>query len=623
MPLTVFLAHSGKTLELECTPSTSVHEIQRTLGALTGTAVNDQILVVDGAPLSPEDTLASIIDGVTDSSGGLSPPTPPPNVFLYDKSCLLPSAPLPDPVQLDAIIGEGVTSQREEVDDGSEEVTSHAAMSEVHHELDDSPSPLLRALPEYYRQFCRDAKIAWSAFKESKRLTELCSRLVNEIEVQAMAVDSAMASVQPHYEFVCEMHKSFEHRCVSIISMHEDVLQTFAADVDCLKSIQLVEECASELVDIAHQGHGDKVPRESLADLVPLDELQAIANETARSHKRLVHRIKEVQKVHSSLRTDVEALFLRSPSVDLDALAQDLSQVQAASSELGTAFQLLVADCQRAKRAIEEGTASSAEKTERARDLVGVLESVHEAHVQSVLPRISECQDLIKSFSSSCVKAKNAMSVDALSALRTIASEQSKIRQMKEALMPFPLAIDRQDAQIEKLLIVRRLPAAYKHALAECMRREAFNKKYKSFASDLEERMHTFRLKEKSAREAFEKKVKGVVPDALLSAMGLDEEPPMFKVVLVDSDTPGGKLKLLHVLPEQLRSIHLNVGMHHEDETSPRPLSGLKVGKNVQTDKSRAIDDEGLVGSLKRAVSGTVASARASMESQSSCKEEK
>jgi hypothetical protein len=604
MPLTVFLAHSGKTLDLECTPSTPMHDIQRTLAALTGTAIHDQILVSNGAPTSPEDTVASINDGVLPSSHAVKSPSPPPNVFLYDKTCLLPDSPLPDPVHLGTLIEESLTTQGKETEAGSE-VSSHAAMSEAHHELDDAPSPLLRALPEYYRQFCRDAKFAWSAVKEATGLTELCSRLVNEIEVQAMAVDSAMSSVQPHYEFVCEMHKSFEDRCASLLSKHEDVLQTFTADVECLRSIQLVDECASALRGkmplLSQQQQQQQDKTISLADLLPLEELETIANETARSHRRLASRVKEVQRVHLSLRADVEALFLRSPSVDLDRLSQELIQVQAASSELETALQLLVADCERAKRAIEQGTSSSAEKMESVHmDMVGVLEAVHEAHVRSVLPRISECQTLIKSFATFCVKSKNVMAVDALLALRTIASEQSKIRQMKETLMPFPLAIDRQDSQVEKLRIVRRLPVAYKHALAECMRREAFNQKYKSFASDLEDRMNTFRFKEKSVRETFENKVKGVVPDALLSAMGLDEDPPLFKVVLVDS-SESVESRLLHVVPDQLKSIHL---VQHE-VSSPSFLSGSgQTERKSQTQPPRAAGDDGLLESLNRGLSG-------------------
>lgn len=555
--------------------------------------------------MSPDDTVASISVPLP-SSHAVKSLSPLPNVFLYDKTCLLPESPLPVPLHLDTLIEEALTTHGKETEGGSE-VSSHAAMSEAHHELDDAPSPVLRALPEYYRQFCRDAKCAWSAVKEATGLAELCSRLVNEIEVQAMAVDSAMSSVQPHYEFVCEMHKSFEDRCASLLSKHEDVLQTFTADVECLRSIQLVDECASALRDkmpsLSQQLHQQQDKAITLADLLPLEELESIAHETARSHRRLASRVKEVQRVHLSLRADVEALFLRSPSVDLDALSQELIQVQAASSELETALQLLIADCQRAKRAIEQGTTSLAEKMESVHvDLVGVLEAVHEAHIGSVLPRISECLTLIKSFATSCVQSKNVMAVDALLALRTIASEQSKIRQMKETLMPFPLAIDRQDSQVEKLLIVRRLPMAYKHALAECMRREAFNQKYKSFALDLEDRMNTFRFKEKSVRETFENKVKGVVPDVLLSAMGLDEDPPLFKVALVDS-SESLESRLLHIVPDQLRSIHLP--QHEAPSHSFLTSRPAQMESKSQTDTTQVTADKSLSESLSnRRLSG-------------------
>jgi hypothetical protein len=58
-----------------------------------------------------------------------------------------------------------------------------------------------------------------------------------------------------------------------------------------------------------------------------------------------------------------------------------------------------------------------------------------------------------------------------LQQLQRIASQQSRIREMKDKLAVFGEARGRQDAAVSELLAVRRLPAAYKQCLAECVRR--------------------------------------------------------------------------------------------------------------------------------------------------------
>jgi hypothetical protein len=96
---------------------------------------------------------------------------------------------------------------------------------------------------------------------------------------------------------------------------------------------------------------------------------------------------------------------------------------------------------------------------------------------------------------------QNALTRDVFTQLRTISSQQSKIREMKNklalfrcwlgwrsrcaipAVLPLPSfnlpatlclcreALARQESAVQELLVVRRVPAAYKQCLAECVRR--------------------------------------------------------------------------------------------------------------------------------------------------------
>ena len=55
--------------------------------------------------------------------------------------------------------------------------------------------------------------------------------------------------------------------------------------------------------------------------------------------------------------------------------------------------------------------------------------------------------------------------------LACISSQQSKIRAIRDQLAAFGEAIVKQETDFGELLLVARVPAAYRHCLAECMRR--------------------------------------------------------------------------------------------------------------------------------------------------------
>ena len=66
---------------------------------------------------------------------------------------------------------------------------------------------------------------------------------------------------------------------------------------------------------------------------------------------------------------------------------------------------------------------------------------------------------------------QNALTKDAVHQLQRIASQQSRIREMKDKLAVFGEALGKQEAAVGELLALRRVPAAYKQCLAECVRR--------------------------------------------------------------------------------------------------------------------------------------------------------
>ena len=68
---------------------------------------------------------------------------------------------------------------------------------------------------------------------------------------------------------------------------------------------------------------------------------------------------------------------------------------------------------------------------------------------------------------------QNQVTLEIYAQLTRISGQQSKIRAIRDQLAAFAEATAKQEADFGELLLVARIPAAYRHCLAECMRRSA------------------------------------------------------------------------------------------------------------------------------------------------------
>ncbi len=125
---------------------------------------------------------------------------------------------------------------------------------------------------------------------------------------------------------------------------------------------------------------------------------------------------------------------------------------------------------------------------------------------------------------------QNHMTRDVFSQLQAIAGQQSKIRDIKNKLALFREALSARESDLADLLLLRRVPAAYKHSLAECVRRGAFLERYAHSAAKLAEGMGKFREKEVAMRDCFKKHVERYMPAEMLERMGLIAQPPHCQV---------------------------------------------------------------------------------------------
>lgn len=66
---------------------------------------------------------------------------------------------------------------------------------------------------------------------------------------------------------------------------------------------------------------------------------------------------------------------------------------------------------------------------------------------------------------------QNQMTKDVIMQLQQISTQQMKIQSMRNKLAVFREAAAKESDMFSQLLLVRRVPAAYRQCLAECMRR--------------------------------------------------------------------------------------------------------------------------------------------------------
>jgi hypothetical protein len=505
--LTVLLAHAGRALELECGPDTRVEEVQAALALLAGAPVEDQILLVasgaDAAPLAPGRALGAcgLPDGAAD-------------VFLYSRALLWPDAPAPGAAEEGAALDEAALAAAEGAGEGDGSGEGEGGSDEeARHPLEDSTSPLLRALPAYSRHFrAHAARLAALAAAGAAALAA-GERLLAEAEVVAGGVDAAVASAAPARGALAAAAAAFAARHAARRAAHADVLARFDADLDFLQSIELPE---------ALQRPG----RARLADLADIPALRALRDEVATAHRRFGARIGDLEARLAALRADAEALLACAPPADLEALGAAADEARGAAEAQAGAAAAAAAD---ARRAGELLAAAAAGAGGSVGDIVAALEAMHESH-GAAAPAARAAGAHVVAFARAAHAARAALTADALPALRAVAAQQERVRAAREALAPFPAALERQDADVAQLLTLRRLPAALRLALAECVRRAAFGDKFSAWAMDLAERMGKFREKEVAARARFLRAVEGVLPGDLLAAAGLAAPPPHCEV---------------------------------------------------------------------------------------------
>ena len=237
------------------------------MASLTGVPLGDQLLLFAGQKLEPTKQLGTY--GLPDASGTAAPgpqsvhgdqtqhvDEKPRHVFLYCKSLLRPDAPAPpeEPFEHVPIDPPPPAPPRS---DGT-------------HPLDAASSPLIRALPDYERQFRHHRQSAAAVWRATQARFEECRRLVTEMHVQALAIDSARDNVDHHFNYICRCQGEFERTHAAQNAAHSELLQCFDADMETLENTGLhpavIEHCARRHEEAKKAAEGENAELEGKVD---------------------------------------------------------------------------------------------------------------------------------------------------------------------------------------------------------------------------------------------------------------------------------------------------------------------------------------------------------------------
>jgi len=237
------------------------------LASLTGVPLGDQLLLFAGQKLEPAKPLGTY--GLPEASGTAAPgpqsvhgdqtqhvDEKPRHVFLYCKSLLRPDAPAPpeEPFEHVPIDPPPPAPPRS---DGT-------------HPLDAASSPLIRALPDYERQFRHHRQSAAAVWRATQARFEECRRLVTEMHVQALAIDSARDNVDHHFNYICRCQGEFERTHAAQNAAHSELLQCFDADMETLENTGLhpavIEHCARRHEEAKKAAEGENAELEGKVD---------------------------------------------------------------------------------------------------------------------------------------------------------------------------------------------------------------------------------------------------------------------------------------------------------------------------------------------------------------------
>jgi hypothetical protein len=125
------------------------------------------------------------------------------------------------------------------------EEMGHAMSTNVAALLEQDPSPLLKALPDFERQFLRNLCRGKALAATSEKIVESCRRCMLEQKTQLDAVEAALSNLIDHYNSNRSAFLSSREKLTTQQLRHKQLLDNFESDLARLATVPLHPALAS------------------------------------------------------------------------------------------------------------------------------------------------------------------------------------------------------------------------------------------------------------------------------------------------------------------------------------------------------------------------------------------
>ncbi|KAJ8500054.1 hypothetical protein OPV22_010606 [Ensete ventricosum] len=495
--LLVHVAENGHSLEFECDGATPVEAIQRSIEALCGVAMPDQLLLCRNTSLDAQQCLSFY-----------KLPQDDREVFLYNKVRLHADSPRPHPEAIDA---------------PKLALPPPPSRTQDSHPLDNAPDPALKALVSYERQFRYHFQLANAVYTCAQAKLEISKRLLREQQVQGRALETARGNLEHTYRKLHQRYTEFVKSFSQQHRNHSELLGNFERDLERLRSLKLHPRLKS----------GN---RKCLFDLVKEDDLRKWVDVCFNSHRQFELKVSQLKTNFGELKRKLDSLLSSMNSASWGELEHAIKSHLKVLNDQKSVMQSLSKDVDTAKKLVDDSGLPLSE-TLRPHDAVSALGRIYDVHEKSHLPNVQNCDLAMSKLLDKCMVKKNDMNFLVHLSMQKVKSVQFGIRDMMNELHAFQEVMGHQDKEFENLKFVNGVGQAYRACLAEIVRRRSSLKLYMGLAGQLAERLATERESEIRRRELFFKTWSKYIPNDILAAMGLFDSPSQCDVNITPFDT--------------------------------------------------------------------------------------
>ncbi|KAL5840077.1 hypothetical protein ACOSQ3_012742 [Xanthoceras sorbifolium] len=496
--LLVHIAENGHSFELDCSETTTVEAVMRSIESVSGINFNDQLVLCLDMKLEPQKMLSAYRLPSNDKE-----------VFIFNKVRLQSNSPPPPPEHIDIL----------EVADPPPPASSHDP-----HPLDDASDPALKALPSYERQFRYHYHRGHALYSRTQVKIENSNRLLREQKVQERAVEVGRGNLEQYYRVINQNYTEFMKRYLQQYRIHSDLLVNFERDLDKLRSIKLHPSLQNST-------------RKCLLDFVKEENLRKSAELCSSSHRQFENKVSQFKQMFAEVKRKVEELLNTRPSLSLKNLEVTIKEHQRFINEQKSIMQSLSKDVSTVKKLVDDCLSCQLSSSLRPHDAVSALGPMYHVHDKNHLPRMQACDRSISKLLEFCKDKKNEMNIFVHSYMQKITYVSYIIKDAKLQFPVFREAMVRQDDIFADLKLLRGIGPAYRACLAEVIRRKASMMLYMGMAGQLAERLATKREVEVRRREEFLKAHSAYIPRDILASMGLYDTPSQCDVNISPFDT--------------------------------------------------------------------------------------